>query len=55
MVAYVEPDNRASGKLLQAAGFQYEGLLRECTKRGACYVSLQRYSLLAHELKALKV
>lgn len=55
VVAYVEPDNRASGKLLQAAGFQYEGLLRECTKRGARYVSLQRYSLLAHELKALKV
>ena len=52
IVAYVEPDNRASGKLLNAAGFQYDGLLRECTKRGARYVSLQRYSLLAHELKA---
>ena len=52
IVAYVEPENSASAKLLAAAGFHYEGLLRECSKQGTRYVSLQRYSLLARELKA---
>lgn len=50
VVAYVEPENLASSRLLSAVGFTHEGLLRECTKRGQRYVSLHRYSLLAHEL-----
>lgn len=49
LVAYVEPENQASIKLLTACGFTYEGLLRECTKRGDEYVSLQRFSMLEGE------
>lgn len=52
VVAYVEPENHSSIKLLNTAGFQHEGLLRECTKRGTRYVSLQRFSLLVHELRS---
>ena len=51
VVAYVEPENMASTKLLAATGFTHEGLLRECTRRGERYVSLHRFSLLVHELK----
>ncbi|QXZ09207.1 GNAT family N-acetyltransferase [Comamonas sp. Y33R10-2] len=50
VVAYVEPDNQASIKLLTHTGFTQEGLLRECTRRGTRYVSLHRLSLLVHEL-----
>lgn len=51
LVAYIEPENMASIKLMMALGFAHEGLLRECTKRGDNYVSLQRFSLLAGELE----
>lgn len=50
VVAYVEPGNLASTRLLTAAGFTHEGLLRECTRRGERYASLHRFSLLVHEL-----
>lgn len=50
VVAYVEPENLASTRLLTAAGFSHEGLLRECTRRGERYASLHRFSLLVHEL-----
>lgn len=50
LVAYVEPANGASARLLQACGFHYEGLLRECARRPEGYVSLQRFSLLRGEL-----
>lgn len=50
MVAYVEQENTASARLLTSLGFCREGLLRECSKRGSRYVSLQRFTLLAHEL-----
>jgi len=50
VVAYVEPENLASVRLLAAAGFSHEGLLRECTRRGERYASLHRFSLLVHEL-----
>ncbi|MGE8317112.1 MAG: GNAT family N-acetyltransferase [Comamonas sp.] len=50
LVAYVEPVNTASAQVLRACGFQHEGLLRECTRRGSAYVSLERYSLLRSEL-----
>lgn len=53
VVAYVEPENTASAKLLSHAGFTFEGLLRDCTKRGEGYASLQRYSLLVNELPPL--
>ena len=52
LVAYAEPANAASQRVLLAGGFHYEGLLRECTRRGDGYVSLQRYSLLRSELTA---
>ncbi|MBB6576401.1 ribosomal-protein-alanine N-acetyltransferase [Comamonas odontotermitis] len=52
VVAYVEPGNAASSRLLSQTGFTLEGLLRDCTKREGRYVSLQRYSLLAGELEA---
>lgn len=51
MVAYVEQENLASLKLMAACGFVYEGLLRECTKRGDNYLSLQRFSVLAGEVE----
>lgn len=51
VVAYVEPENLASTRLLTTAGFSHEGLLRECTRRGERYVSLQRFSLLVHEMQ----
>ena len=50
VVAYVEPGNLASSRLLTAAGFTHEGLLRECTRRAERYASLHRFSLLVHEL-----
>lgn len=50
VIAYVEPENLASTKLLTAAGFTHEGLLRECTKRDDGYASLHRFSMLVHEL-----
>lgn len=50
LLAYVEPANEASARLLRASGFQYEGLLRECARRPGGYVSLQRFSLLRSEL-----
>ena len=53
VVAYVEPENTASARLLAHAGFTFEGLLRDCTKRGDGYASLQRYSLLVNELPPL--
>lgn len=52
LVAYVEPANVASARLVRGCGFQYEGLLRECTRRPSGYVSLQRFSLLRRELAA---
>lgn len=53
IVAYVEPENLASTKLLTAVGFTHEGLLRECTRRGTDYASLHRFSMLVHELPKL--
>ena len=53
VVAHVEPENTASTQLLAKAGFTHEGLLRDCSKRGSRYVSLQRYSLLVDELPPL--
>ena len=52
LIAYVEPANAASARLLQACGFHCEGLLRECARRPGGYVSLQRFSLLRSELGA---
>ena len=53
VVAYVEPGNAASTRLLARLGFCHEGLLRDCSKRDGAYISLQRYSLLVSELSAL--
>lgn len=52
LIAYVEPANTASARLMRACGFHYEGLLRECARRPTGYVSLQRFSLLRGELGA---
>ncbi|WP_313335663.1 GNAT family protein [Comamonas sp.] len=53
VVAYVEPENAASTRLLGRLGFCHEGLLRDCSKRDGAYISLQRYSLLVSELPDL--
>lgn len=53
LVAYVEPQNAASTRLLARLGFCHEGLLRDCSKREGRYVSLHRHSLLASELSQL--
>lgn len=51
--AVVEPENRASGRLLERLGFRMEGLRRECERRqrgsGPDWISLCGYGLLAHE------
>ncbi len=47
--ALVDPRNRASKALLQAFGFQEEGLLRDYQKTEAGFVDLLMYSLLKRE------
>ena len=43
---FVEEGNTASSKLLEKAGFQYEGTMRECEIKNGKYISLQIYALL---------
>ena len=45
--ALVEPDNQGSWRLLERLGFQLEGILRECERKGERYVDLRCYSRLA--------
>ncbi|MDQ3278118.1 MAG: GNAT family N-acetyltransferase [Bacteroidota bacterium] len=44
--AFVEEGNRASSNLLERAGFQYEGTMRDCEVKNGRYISLHIYALL---------
>ena len=44
--AFVEEGNIASSKLLEKAGFQYEGKMRDCEIKNGSYISLLIYALL---------
>lgn len=43
---FVEEGNAASSKLLEKAGFQYEGTMQECEIKNGQYLSLRIYALL---------
>lgn len=44
--AFVEEGNDASSKLLEKAGFQYEGKMKDCEIKNGNYISLLIYALL---------
>lgn len=44
--AFVEEGNRASSRVLDKAGFQYEGKMRDCEIKDDRYISLLVYGLL---------
>lgn len=44
--AFVEEGNTPSGKLLEKAGFQYEGTMRDCEIKNGNYISLLIYALI---------
>lgn len=45
--AVVEEGNAKSSRVLEKAGFIYEGTLRDCEVKNGSYISLQMFSLLA--------
>jgi len=44
--AFVEEGNMASSTLLEKAGFQYEGTMRDCEIKNGKYISLLIYSII---------
>ena len=46
MEAFVEKGNTPSGKLLEKAGFQYEGTMNDCEIKNGQYISLLIYALI---------
>lgn len=48
--AFVEEGNNGSSKLLERAGFQYEGTMRDCEIKNGKYISLLIYALLFDEV-----
>ena len=52
LLAVVEEPNRPSARLLERAGFRYEGTARECEWKGEQFISLQHYALLRSDLPA---
>lgn len=44
--AFVEQGNTASSKLLEKAGFQYEGTMRDCERKNGNYISLLVYAMI---------
>jgi ribosomal-protein-alanine N-acetyltransferase len=44
--AFVEEGNSASSKLLEKAGFVYEGTMRDCEIKNGRYISLRIYGLI---------
>lgn len=52
MEAFVETENRASNKLLQRAGFRYEGTMHDCEIKNGRFVSLAIYALIAGDAAA---
>jgi [ribosomal protein S5]-alanine N-acetyltransferase len=47
--AFVEEGNHASSKLLERAGFLYEGTMRDCEIKDGRYISLLIYALIPEE------
>jgi ribosomal-protein-alanine N-acetyltransferase len=45
--AFVEEENTASSKLLEKAGFVYEGTMKDCEIKFGKYISLRIYALVA--------
>ena len=46
MEGFVEEGNIASGKLLEKAGFVFEGTMRDCEIKNGRYISLRIYGLI---------
>ncbi len=47
MEAFVEEGNDASSRLLEKAGFQYEGTMKECEIKNGRFISLRIYGLVS--------
>lgn len=45
--AFVEEGNEGSGRVLEKAGFRYEGTMRDCEIKNGKFISLRIYALLA--------
>ena len=43
---FVEEGNKASSRLLEKAGFQYEGMMKDCEIKNGRYISLLIYGLI---------
>ncbi len=52
LLAVVEEPNLPSARLLERAGFHYEGTARECEHKGAGFISLRHYAILRSDLPA---
>lgn len=50
LLAVVEEPNVPSARLLERAGFRYEGTARECERKGGQFISLRHYALLRSDL-----
>ncbi|WP_265436269.1 GNAT family N-acetyltransferase [Aeromonas media] len=53
LLAVVEEPNLLSARLLERAGFRYEGTARECERKGDGFISLRHYALLRSDLPDL--
>lgn len=51
--ALVEEPNTRSARLLERAGFCYEGTARECEFKGGRFISLRHYALLRSDLPSI--
>jgi ribosomal-protein-alanine N-acetyltransferase len=49
--AFVEEGNKASSRLLEKAGFLYEGTMRDCEMKNGKYISLLIYALVFSGIK----
>jgi [ribosomal protein S5]-alanine N-acetyltransferase len=54
MEAFVEPENEASCRLLEKAGFAREGLMRDCEIKNGRYISLVVYARISKKVKSKK-
>lgn len=50
LLAVVEEPNVRSARLLERAGFRYEGTARECERKGDGFISLRHYAILRRDL-----
>lgn len=52
LLAVVEEPNLPSARLLERAGFHYEGTARVCERKGDGFISLRHYAILRSDLPA---